>query len=172
MKTMKNIFLGAVLLTLASAANAQIASGGGFTLEKSVIASGGASNLSGGAFTVGGTAGQISSGNSDAGSFFLRGGFWAIQPLAPTAASVSIGGRVLTDGGAGIRNVIVTLTDSRGAFRTTSTGTFGMYRFEAVEVGETYILTVTAKKYVFANPSQIVAVNEELANLDFVADGQ
>ena len=47
---------------------------------------------------------------------------------------MSIGGRVLTDSGAGIRNVIVTLTDSRGAFRTTSTGTFGMYRFEAVEV--------------------------------------
>ena len=168
---MRIIFLGAVLLTSASAANAQIASGGGFTLEKSVIASGGASNLAGGAFTLGGTAGQISSGNSGTGNFSLRGGFWAIQPLAPTAATVSIGGRVVT-GGAGIRNVIVTLTDSRGAFRTTLTGSFGMYRFEAVEVGETYILTVTSKKYVFANPSQIVAVNEELTNLDFVADEQ
>jgi hypothetical protein len=136
-----------------------------------------------GSLSVGGTlnTASLSGATINAGTQFNLGGNRILSAAGNQNTFLGVNsGTVNTSGNgnsfvgnsAGIRNVIVTLTDSRGAFRTTSTGTFGMYRFEAVEVGETYILTVTSKKYVFANPSQIVAVNEELANLDFVADKQ
>lgn len=158
-----------ILLILPVIALAQIASGGGLTLEKSVAANGGGTS-SGNEFTLTGTSGQTAAGASLSASPFLqRSGFWVPDQFAPTAARVSIGGRVSTAGGAGIRNVLVTLTDARGAVRTTYTGSFGLYRFTDVEVGEIYILTVRAKKYSFASPEQIVSVNDELTNLDFVA---
>jgi hypothetical protein len=159
-----------ILLTLPLIASAQIASGGSFTLEKSVVASGGGTS-SNGAFTVTGTTAQSAAGTTSSNSPFVhRSGFWIADQIAPTAAEVSISGSVVTAGGAGIRNVVVTLTDSSGASRRVTTGTFGMYRFTNVEVGSVYVLTVTSKKYVFANPSQVVVVNDELTNLDFLAD--
>jgi len=56
--------------------------------------------------------------------------------LAPTAASVSIGGRVLTNTGRGLTNATVILNDSNGVSSTARTTTFGYYRFEAVAAGE------------------------------------
>lgn len=159
-----------ILLTLPLMASAQIASGGAFTLEKSAVASGGGTS-SNGAFTLTGTTAQSAAGTTSSNSSLVqRGGFWVPDQLAPTAAEVSVSGRVTTASGAGIRNVTVTLIDSSGASRKVFTGSFGMYRFTNVEVGGVYALTVTAKKYVFANPTQIVVVNDELTNLDFLAD--
>jgi len=50
--------------------------------------------------------------------FSVMGGFW-ISVLAPTAATVSIGGRVTIEGasGKGIRSVTVTVTDASDAQR-------------------------------------------------------
>ena len=75
-----------------------------------------------------------------------------------------------TPQGGGLRNATVTLTDTDGRVRTTVTGTFGVYRFTDVEVGRTYFLTVQSKKYFFADPTRIVAVNSELTNIDFRAE--
>jgi hypothetical protein len=164
------ILLVLILLTLPLSASAQIASGGSFTLEKSVVATGGGTS-SNGALSVTGTTAQAAAGTTSSGSSLVhRSGFWVPDQMAATAAEVSVGGRVTTAGGAGIRNVVVTLTDSSGTSRKVVTGSFGMYRFTNVEVGGVYILTVTSKKYVFANPTQIVAVNDELTNLDFLAN--
>ena len=167
MKLSKVIIFCALLFS-ADSLHAQ--SGGAFAIEQSVVAAGGASNLSGGAFTVGGTAGQTTIGHSSTGSFYLRGGFWEVQPLAPTAAMVSVSGKVATANGLGIRNVIVTLTGPDGAIRTTVTGSFGLYQFADVEIGGIYVLTVAPKKYVIADPTRIVPVSDEIANLDFVAE--
>ena len=167
---MKSINIIIFCALLFSAGSLQAQSGGAFAIEQSVVASGGASNLSGGAFTVGGTAGQTVVGSSGTGSFNLRGGFWEVQPLAPTAAMVSVSGKVSTANGLGIRNVIVTLTGPDGSIRTTVTGSFGIYQFADVEVGGTYVLTIAPKRYVIANPTQVVTVRDEIANLDFVAE--
>ena len=165
-KIINSIF---VLLIFSFTSPAQISTGGGFSLEKSVIASGGESV--GGAFSVTGTAGQNAAGTlTQNGDFFQIGGFWTADRLAPTAASVSIGGKVTTLNGVGIRSVIVTLTDSEGGIRTAVTGSFGNYRFTEVEVGGIYVLEVKAKKYFFSNPVRIVSVNDELTELDFTAD--
>lgn len=162
------IFLIIILLTLPQILTAQIANGGAFSIEQSVIATGGNTG-SNGVFTLSGTTGQNAAGTvTTTSSFDQVGGFWTFDQLQPTAAMVSIGGKVKTRDDSGIRNVIVTLTNLNGSIRTTITGSFRAYRFTDVEVGQTYVLSVSAKKYFFANSSQIISVDEELTGLDFL----
>lgn len=93
----------------------------------------------------------------------------SVQNFVPTAASVSVGGRVLTNEGAGISRTPVILTDSAGISRSATTNSFGAYRFEDVRAGETYILTVNNKKYLFTDSPRIVSVQENLTELNFIA---
>jgi hypothetical protein len=87
----------------------------------------------------------------------------------PTAASVSISGRVLTAGRRGIGNARVTLTDSFGNSRIAVTTSFGYYNFAEVAAGETYVIGVAARRYVFSQPTRIISVNENISALDFTA---
>jgi hypothetical protein len=84
---------------------------------------------------------------------------------APTAAQVSVSGRVMTSDGSGLRNASVILTGSNGNSRTAVTGSFGYFRFDDVQAGETYVFSVVVKGYRFA--PQAVTVNEELSELNF-----
>lgn len=93
----------------------------------------------------------------------------SVQTLQPTAANVSVGGRVLTNEGAGISRVSVTLTNSAGVSRSVTTNTFGYYNFDEVASGETYILTVNNKKYFFADSPRVVNVQNDLKDVDFRA---
>jgi hypothetical protein len=95
---------------------------------------------------------------------------WSGAALVPTAAGVDVSGRVLTPNGAGLRNAIVTLTDSRGVTQTFRSTTFGYYKFEDVRVGETYVLVVNSKRYVFT--PRTVQVFDEVTGLDITADGE
>src|ERR1043165_1429788 len=91
---MKDQFIRAILfiVILAIVADAQLAGGGNFTLEQSVIATGGGRAL-GGQFTVEGTNAQSIAGTRSTDSTKgLHGGFWNSSPLAPTAANISISG--------------------------------------------------------------------------------
>jgi hypothetical protein len=87
--------------------------------------------------------------------------------LTPTAANVFISGRVLTNSGRGISNAMVVMTDSGGELRYARTNPFGYYRFENVEVGQTYIFNVRSKQYIFA--PQVISVSEDLTGLNFTA---
>ncbi|MGI8786189.1 MAG: carboxypeptidase regulatory-like domain-containing protein, partial [Pyrinomonadaceae bacterium] len=89
--------------------------------------------------------------------------------MQPTAAPVSVGGRVLTATGRGIGNARVSLTNANGETRMAMTNAFGFYHFADVESGATYILSVAAKRYRFENPTRVLSVNEEIENADFVA---
>ena len=88
--------------------------------------------------------------------------------LAPTAASVSVSGRVSTPLGRGLTNSTVTMTDASGNVRTVRTGTFGYFRFDEVEAGQTYVFNVNSKRYTFA--PQVVSVMENLTDLNFTAE--
>lgn len=90
--------------------------------------------------------------------------------LAPTAANASLGGRVLTAQGYGLSNAIVVLTDSNGNTQTARTNSFGFYNFSELEAGQTYTLTVSRKGYVFAQPTQIITLNEDFAEANFTAN--
>jgi hypothetical protein len=168
---MKNIF-GLILLFagLAIIAEAQIAGGGNYTLDKAVIAGGGGTSTNG-QITVEGTSGQAIAGTSStAPGLSVRSGFWAVQPLAPTAASVSLSGRVTNASGNGISNVYVTLTQADGTIRTARTASFGYFKFDEVLTGQIVIINVQAKRFTFAQPTLILNVADNLTELNFVAD--
>ena len=147
--------------------------GAPFDLSHNVIASGGgksAGTSSARSFTIEGTIGQGFAGTESSSTppqLSVRGGFWGfLQPL-PTAAAVSIAGRVLTPQGRGLATTLVTLTSAAGERRTTTTNPFGFYRFEGVEVGQTYIVAVLARRFIFT--PQTVVVGDEISGLNFVA---
>ena len=80
---MKCISLLLLIFVFAWVAIAQIATGGDFTLEKSVVAGGGGAS-SGGVFQVGSTTGQaIAGGPKTGGVFSLNSGFW-VPDSVPT----------------------------------------------------------------------------------------
>jgi hypothetical protein len=89
--------------------------------------------------------------------------------LGPTAASVSISGRVLTAAGRGIRNVTVTMIDSQGRERTAQTTSFGYYRFDDVEAGETVTITAKARRFKFSQSTIVRTTNDSVTNADFVS---
>jgi hypothetical protein len=90
------------------------------------------------------------------------------QTLQPTNSTVSVGGRVVSANGNGIRNVVVSLTDPNGAVHTALTGSFGYYRFDEIPVG-VQVISVAAKRYNFASPTQVITALDNVADLDFTA---
>ena len=162
------IFIG-LLLTLTVAANAQIAQGGVYRIEQSVIAGGGASaDATGSTYKLNGVIGEPVAGTtSSSGAFSVKGGFLSSPSIAPTAAAVSISGRILNMSGGGLVNAFVTLTDMNGNARTILTKKFGAFRFDDVTAGESYIITVTSRHYTFQ--PQVISVLENLTNVDFTA---
>jgi len=90
--------------------------------------------------------------------------------LIPSAANVSVSGRVSTANGTGIRNVIVTLTNAKGNIQTARTSSFGYFQFDEIAVGQTCIISVAAKRFTFRNPTQIISVNDKLTDVNFVAN--
>jgi alpha-tubulin suppressor-like RCC1 family protein len=85
----------------------------------------------------------------------------------PTSATVSVGGRVTATNGAGIRNAIVTLTNNQGESRSVRTSAFGYYRFDEVEVGQSYTVAVRSKRFQFN--TQIISVTDDLTEVNFTA---
>lgn len=169
---MKNQFIYTIffIVILSIAVNAQLAVGGSFTLEQSVIATGGGKS-SGGGFTVEGTNAQSIAGTRSVDSTkSLHGGFWNGSPFAPTAANVTISGRVLTAEGQGIRSVSVTLTSGNGTIRTVTTGSFGYYNFAEIEAGQTVVISVTAKRYAFAQPTIVLSITENVSEINFISN--
>jgi hypothetical protein len=129
-----------------------------------------AANAPGGATPIDLTGVNVS--NDGAISLTITSQNGSVAVAGPTAANVTVGGRVLTADGRGIRNARVILTAPNGETRFAQTGVSGFYRFTDVAVGQTYILTVTSKRFVFANPTRAVVVTDEIVNFDFVAETQ
>lgn len=101
--------------------------------------------------------------------------FTALAPtpqaaLQPTAAGVSLGGRVLSAGGRGIGNVRVILADQSGQITTALTSPFGYYQFTDVRSGESYTVSVSSKGYTFAEPTRIVTVQDAVDDMNFTAN--
>ena len=91
--------------------------------------------------------------------------------IVPSAAGASISGRVVTAYGQGIRNVIVTVEGGNLIQPVYCvTGPFGYYRFDDLPAGQTYVVTVSAKRFTFANPTRAVNLDDELLNFDFVSE--
>lgn len=105
--------------------------------------------------------------------FTSRVGTPCDAPLGTTAASATISGRVVSPNGRGLPYVQLTLTggDLEEPIYATTTE-FGRYRFPELPSGETYFLTVSSKRFRFAQPSRVVNLNENLIDVNFVGDGR
>lgn len=101
---------------------------------------------------------QFGTSNIDIGAF---------ESSVPTAASVSIGGRIFDANGRGAARTVVLLTNSAGETRAAFTNPFGFYRFADVPAGETYIVAPRHKQFGFA--PQVLFVDGARDDLDFIA---
>lgn len=93
---------------------------------------------------------------------------WTLFGAAPpTAANSAIIGRVSDADGRGVFGAVLFLTDQNGSVRYARTNPFGYYRFAEVPAGAIYVVAVKHKQHGFT--AQIVTVNNDLTELNFVA---
>jgi hypothetical protein len=85
-----------------------------------------------------------------------------------TAANVSVAGRVLTaDGARGVSGATVALLSQHGETVYARTNSFGYFRFNDVQAGATYVLSVRSKRYQFAE--RVVSTDAEAQSLTITA---
>lgn len=138
-------------------------------MDKTVISSGG-SVSSGSTYTMISTIGQPLAGGPVSGTgIYGHIGFWS-PGFAPTAAGVSVSGRVITSSGRAINNVTLKQTSMNGQSSTVRTGGFGYFRFNNLPSGEMYILTINAKGFTFPERSVTLFVNDHIADLMIVSN--
>lgn len=161
----KQIF---VVVSLTTAVMAQ--SGGQFAVTESVIASGGGNSTTG-QYSTSGTTGQpVAGGSLSSAQYSVSSGFWK-PAFAPSAALASISGRVSSPSGVGIKSVILSIQDASSGFvLTTITGPFGFYRFDGLEVGRSYVITLTSKRFTFTSSPMLITLDDEISGLDWVAN--
>lgn len=163
---MKIQYLGLIVL-LISSVSAQT----GGTYDLSIANTEGGPRSSNTRFTLDSTIGQSAAGAlSGNAAVSVRSGFWAFRQAAPTAADVSVSGRVTTQRGAGVRGVMIILTKADGTVRYASSNAFGFFRFDLVEAGRTYLITAVSGRHSFANSSHFIDVVDEVTGLVFVAN--
>lgn len=102
--------------------------------------------------------------------FFKTGAPITVQVQGPSAAvaNVSISGRVTTSSGAGIANVVVTMSGPTGPVRSTITSSFGSYAFDNVVPGATYTVFPKSSRYIFT--AREVTPSGNVTDMDFAAD--
>jgi len=88
--------------------------------------------------------------------------------FAPTAAGVTVSGRVKTNEAQGVRNAYLTLVGDNGQQHHAITNGLGYYHFEDIQAGRTYVLTVSHKQFVFENPSRLINLVDKLTDVDFI----
>lgn len=86
---------------------------------------------------------------------------------AATAATASVSGRVLSSSGKALSGISLTLTGGDGAVQSVRTLRNGSYRFDNVTTGQTYVLEARSKRFTFS--PQVITVNENLEDVDFIA---
>lgn len=94
---------------------------------------------------------------------------FCFRPL-PSAAEVSLSGRVVSAEGFGIAKARLTiLNTSSGETFSIPTNAFGFYKFEGLEVGN-YILTIEHKFFRFSESVKFIQASDTLAEVNFTAD--
>ncbi|MBK8147312.1 MAG: carboxypeptidase regulatory-like domain-containing protein [Acidobacteria bacterium] len=126
----------------------------------------GDSRDSDGSLSGGGSAVSLLTGNIGQNNHTYDFGFY----LAPTAANVSLEGRVATSDGRGIKNAYVFLTEENGTTHRAITGAFGYYRFDEVPAGQSVVVSVSSKRFVFKQDSQVIGLEDNATNIDFYGD--
>lgn len=96
-------------------------------------------------------------------------GFGRIDAFAALNAAmprIVIGGRILNPVGQGVGRARITLTDSVGTVRTTTTTSLGYFGFNNLGAVGSYNIRVSSKRYRFLS-RDVSASNGDLSNLEF-----
>jgi hypothetical protein len=88
----------------------------------------------------------------------------------PSAANVSVSGRVISAEGRGIANVRVSLIEADGTVHTAVTGRRGAYAFEDLEDGQTVVISLAARRFTFSESVRVLSLVDNVSDLDFQAD--
>jgi len=91
----------------------------------------------------------------------------AFGDLAPTAATVSVSGRVLDSRGNSISSVRVSLTDANGRVWSDRTNNFGFFNISGIPSGLTYTASAVHKEFTFVPVA--VNVQDDITGLNFVS---
>ncbi len=110
---------------------------------------------------------KVSDANAAALPATFTGG--NLNILGPSAAGISIGGRVLNNGGNAISGASVSITNASGEQQTARTNQLGYYLFSEITAGQTYVLSVSSKQYTFAS-TRLIMATEDIADADFYAE--
>jgi len=98
-------------------------------------------------------------------------GGWGLEFFSSTAAGVSLGGRVTTAEGRGVRNATVTISGNVLVQpRVVQTGSFGYFSFDGLQSGQTYVVTVNSRRYTFSTPSRVITLVDNVADANFIAN--
>ncbi len=93
--------------------------------------------------------------------------------VAPTAGEASIDGRVVSNTGRAIKGVTITLQNaSASEFKTAITNAFGFYRFDDLEVGSFYVMSIRNKRYFFENSPYAFTLNDNFTAPAFIGTPQ
>lgn len=84
---------------------------------------------------------------------------------ASTAAEVSVSGNVLTPTGRGLVRAQVTISDGQGKTQTVSTTRGGTFKFDGIEAGKTYFITVESQQFHY--DPQFFQVDDAVSGLRF-----
>jgi hypothetical protein len=90
------------------------------------------------------------------------------DPLAPTAANVTVSGRVTNSLGRAIYGARVTIFGQNGVPFTSATNPFGYFRIGGIQAGHTYLMRITHKQYRFND--RAVNLNDDLTDVNIVAE--
>jgi len=88
--------------------------------------------------------------------------------ISPTAASVSVSGRVTAGKGQGLPGATVKIAGTSGKPQTTLTNSMGYYNFSEVEAGSVYTVSVFSKGYSFDPSSLVLNVDDDIGDVNFV----
>ncbi len=87
---------------------------------------------------------------------------WYVR-LVPTAATVSVAGRVESPLGRGIANVIVVAFSMEGESWSARSNTFGYFKIGGLPAGRPYVVTAYSRRYEFE--SQLLSLDDDVMGL-------
>jgi hypothetical protein len=88
--------------------------------------------------------------------------------ICTTVAGVSVSGQIRTSHGRGVTGAQVTIYHPDGTSLSTLTSRNGSFRFDGVEVGRTYAVSVTSNRFSFT--PRFVEVTDAVTGFDFVSE--
>ena len=95
----------------------------------------------------------------------------AIVSVGPSAAPAVVAGRVVDRYGRGIYNARVQLFDATdGTAKEARSNSFGYYRFDDMNVGDFYVMSVSHLRYKFVNGSISFSLDQDMFDMNFVAN--